>query len=207
MMNWVRTKNSGNSEPVQWYTGPGQEIVEGLQDSSGKTPGSGVFQDDVHLKPSIADNQTESKRKEINRLRQAPENRATHQQTIWIHFRFGIPQQVVDFFKPSLKTVPSRHVAAAAVTIPSYQHQQRKAISTNFLRRWVRGRGAGEPEPQGHQVRPVPPPPPHWGDLRAPDPGPGATATHSRSDAKSRIPPGSSSRRPAAPSLRRRAAA
>lgn len=37
-----------------------------LQDSSGKTPDFGVFQDDAHLKLSFADNQTESKRKEIN---------------------------------------------------------------------------------------------------------------------------------------------
>lgn len=42
------------------------------------------------------------------------------------------------------------------MTIPSYKHQQRKATSTNFLRRWVRSRGADEPEPEGHQVRLAP---------------------------------------------------
>lgn len=45
------------------------------------------------------------------------------------------------------------------MTIPRYRHPQRKAISSNFLRGWVRGRGAQEPEPPGPQVRPVPPPP------------------------------------------------
>lgn len=145
-------------------------------------------QDDyAHLRPDC------SKRNP----RQPRENSGTHQQTIWIHFWFGIPQQVIDFFKPSLKTVPSRHDAATCdnTFVPAAESK-----FNQLPPRWVRSRGAEEPEPRGHQVRPVPPPPPHWGDFCSPDPRLGVTATRSRSDTQSRIPPGSPSRQPTAPS-------
>lgn len=66
---------------------------------------------------------------------------------------------------------------------------------------------AGDLQPRGRRVGtsgspgvPGSPLPPHWGDFGSPDPRLGVTATRSRSGAQSRIPPGSPSRQPTAPS-------